>query len=146
MGLYIYNSENRLHAEEKEKYIKKAEEIATEEGASYYVKEDGSDMRINILSRKRNIPELGGDVLAVAFAKEPLFTSTYFLHSNEGFLGKILPGFLASKDCATMDSYDGSSAVKARKNETSILFMFGTAVVLSAGVTWVVGVRRKKKY
>ncbi len=146
LGLYIYNSENRLHAEEKEKYIKKAEEIATEEGASYYVKEDGSDMRINILSRKRNIPELGGDVLAVAFAKEPLFTSTYFLHSNEGFLGKILPGFLASKDCATMDSYDGSSAVKARKNETSILFMFGTAVVLSAGVTWVVGVRRKKKY
>ena len=140
--IHIYNSENVLHAEEKEKYIKKAEEIATEEGASYYVKEDGSDIRIDIFSRKRNIPELGGDVLAVTFAKEPLFTSTYFLKSNAGFLGKILPGFLASEDCVTADSF---SITKARKNETSILLLFGCAVVISAGVTCMVGVRRSKK-
>lgn len=142
LGIHIYNSENVLHAEEKEKYIKKAEEIATEEGASYYVKEDGSDIRIDIFSRKRNIPELGGDVLAVTFAKEPLFTSTYFLKSNAGFLGKILPGFLASEDCVTADSF---SITKARKNETSILLLFGCAVVISAGVTCMVGVRRSKK-
>lgn len=145
MGFHIYDSENQFHAEEKVKLIKKAEEIATEEGATYFIKEDGSDMRVDILSRKRNIPELGGDMLAVTLVKEPLFTSTYYLHSNAGFLGKILPGLLASKDCANSDSYHGSSAVKARKNETSILLLFGFAVVLSAGVTWVVGVRRKKK-
>lgn len=145
LGMHIYNSENVLHAEEKEKYIKKAEEIATEEGASYYVKEDGSDIRIDIFSRKRNIPELGGEVLAVAIAKELHFTSSYFLHSNSGFLGEILPGFLASKDCATIDSYQGTDSIKARKNETSIFLLFGCAVVISAGVTWAAGARRKKK-
>ncbi len=145
MGVHIYNSENIIHAEEKEKYIKKAEEIATEEGAVYYTKEDGSDMQIDIFSRKRNIPELGGDVVAITFAKEPLFASSYFLHSNSGFLGKILPGFLASDDCATFDSYYGFDFIKARKNETSILFLFGCAVVISAGVTWAAGARRKKK-
>ena len=145
IGLNIYNSEDLFHAEEKEKYIKKAEEIATEEGAVYYTKEDGSDMQIDIFSRKRNIPELGGDVVAITFAKEPLFASSYFLHSNSGFLGKILPGFLASDDCATFDSYYGFDFIKARKNETSILFLFGCAVVISAGVTWAAGARRKKK-
>lgn len=145
IGLNIYNSEDLFHAEEKEKYIKKAEEIATEEGAVYYTKDDGSDMRVDIISRKRNIPELGGDVLAVVLAKEPVFTSSYFLRSNSGFLGKILPGFLASEDCATSDSYYGFDTIKARKNETSIFLLFGCAVVISAGVTWVAGARRKKK-
>ena len=145
IGMPLYNTENTFHVEEKEKYIKKAEEIATEEGAVYYTKEDVSDMRVNIISRKRNIPELGGDVLAVVLAKEPGFTNSYFLHSNSGFLGKILPGFLASDDCATSDSYYGFDTIKARKNETSILLLFGCAVVISAGVTWVASVRRKKK-
>ena len=145
IGMHIYNSENVLHAEEKEKYIKKAEEIATEEGASYYVKEDGSDIRIDIFSRKRNIPELGGDAVAIALTKELYYTSTYFLNSNAGFLGKIFPGFLASEDCSISDPYHSYSITKARKNETSILLLFGCAIVLSAGVTCFVGVRRSKK-
>ncbi|GEM_PF-2399781 len=144
-GTLLYNSENMFHAEEKEKYLKKAEEIATEDGAYYITTSNDSDMKIYIFSQKKNIPELGGEVLAVGMDTQPLYTFSYFLHTDYGFLGKILPGFLASDKCIGTDSNRLYEGLASRDNKTSVLLLCGIAVVISCAVTGLTRVRRNRK-